>query len=518
MTKFLDCTLRDGGYYTNWDFNLDLVEVYLRAMEQLPVEILEVGYRSKPGGGYHGEYFHLPEYRLAWIRQLAPSKKIAVMLNEVDTTVEDLTTAIDPIKEHIDMVRLAVKPERFDEAVKLARAIKERGLEVAFNLMYLSALIGNADIIKKMKALDGEVDCFNLVDSYGGVYPHEVSSFVKELRPDFESTALGYHGHNNLELGFANSMAAAENGCEIIDGTITGMGRGAGNLKTELWLTWMATEKGVDVDFNALSTVTGEFETMQKQYDWGTKLAYMVSGASSLPQKDVMDWVTNRSYSLNSIVRALHNQKQGQADNQQLPVFEDHSPNSNAMIIGGGPSVAHHIDAIKQFINQQKGHICLIHASSTNAQYFQDVYVPQYYCLVGNEGHRLERSLELFERFHGKCILPPYPRKMGTYIPKPVENLAHQLKEVKFTDKFKDSHTALGLQAAIDLGVDHIWITGYDGYGGSMSHKEQDLYNENEYLFNRFAEKSKNPVQAITPSRYDNLEPSSIYALLQSDF
>jgi 4-hydroxy 2-oxovalerate aldolase len=510
---YLDCTLRDGGYYTNWDFDLDLVEVYLRAMEQLPVDILEVGYRSKPGNDYYGEYFHLPDYRLAWIREMAPSKKIAVMLNEVDTTVEDLKTAIDPIREHIDMVRLAVKPERFDHAVKLAKAIKERGLEVAFNLMYLSSLIGNEDIVEKMKAIDGVVDCFNLVDSYGGVYPDQVGAFAKRLRSEFKSTKLGYHGHNNMELAFANSMAAAENGCEIIDGTITGMGRGAGNLKTELWLTWMATEKGANVDFNALSTVTGEFEAMQKKYEWGTQLAYMVSGASSLPQKDVMDWVTTRSYSLNSIVRALHNQKQGQPDNQQLPLFADKLKGKTALIIGGGPSVGRHIDAIKQFINQQKDHLCLIHASSTNARYFQDIYIPQYYCLVGNEGHRLEKSLELFKRFHGKCILPPYPRRMGTYIPKPIENLAHELDKVSFTDNFKDSHTALALQIAVDLEVGQLWVVGYDGYSGNMSPKEQDLFQENEYLFDRFAKFGK--LDLLTPSRYKKVNQSSIYAYLQ---
>lgn len=513
---YLDCTLRDGGYYTNWDFDQELVEVYLQAMEKLPVDILEVGYRSKPGSGYFGEYFHLPEYRLAWIRKLAPSKKIAVMLNEVDTTVADLSHAIDPVIESIDMVRLAVKPERFDQAVQLAKAIKERGLSVAFNLMYLSSVIKDRDIVSRMKELDGVVDCFSLVDSYGGVYPEEVGTFIKSLSPAFDQTLLGYHGHNNLELAFANSMAALNNGCGIVDGTITGMGRGAGNLKTELWLTWLATEKGVEVDFNALSSITGEFENMQKSYEWGTKLAYMVSGASSLPQKDVMDWVTNRSYSLNSIVQALHNQKQGQADNQRLPVFEDKVAGKKALIIGGGPSVAHHIDAIKQFVSKQGDDMCLIHASSTNAQYFQDVFVPQYYCLVGNEGHRLERKLELFERFHGKCILPPYPRKMGTYIPKPVQQLAHELKEVSFTDSFKDSHTALSLQAALDLGVDQLWITGYDGYGGSMTSKEQDLYQENEYLFDQFAS-SGNEIHAITPTRYRKVGNSSVYALLLTE-
>lgn len=58
----LDCTLRDGGYYTNWDFENALVEEYANAMENLPIDYVEVGYRSIPLKGYLGQYFYCPEY------------------------------------------------------------------------------------------------------------------------------------------------------------------------------------------------------------------------------------------------------------------------------------------------------------------------------------------------------------------------------------------------------------------------------------------------------------------------
>ena len=61
-TKILDCTLRDGGYYTNWDFDKNLVDTYIKACNDLPIDYLEVGYRSIPLKGYYGEYFYLPVY------------------------------------------------------------------------------------------------------------------------------------------------------------------------------------------------------------------------------------------------------------------------------------------------------------------------------------------------------------------------------------------------------------------------------------------------------------------------
>ena len=73
--KFLDCTLRDGGYYTDWDFDEEIVDTYLKSVEKLPIDIIEVGYRSNPKEGYLGEFFHLPTETLDKIKYLAPSKK-----------------------------------------------------------------------------------------------------------------------------------------------------------------------------------------------------------------------------------------------------------------------------------------------------------------------------------------------------------------------------------------------------------------------------------------------------------
>ena len=57
--KILDCTLRDGGYYTNWDFDKQQVDQYLEACNDLPIDYIEIGYRSPVLKDYHGKYFYL---------------------------------------------------------------------------------------------------------------------------------------------------------------------------------------------------------------------------------------------------------------------------------------------------------------------------------------------------------------------------------------------------------------------------------------------------------------------------
>ena len=99
--KLLDCTLRDGGYYTNWDFDKKLVLAYCKSMEKLPIDYVEIGYRSIPLDGYLGEYFYCPEYVMSELKQLMPSKKLAVLLNEKDIRVSHIAELLEPCKKYI---------------------------------------------------------------------------------------------------------------------------------------------------------------------------------------------------------------------------------------------------------------------------------------------------------------------------------------------------------------------------------------------------------------------------------
>lgn len=159
--------------------------------------------------------------------------------------------------------------------------------------------------------MKGIADYFYIVDSYGGVYPQDVTETIQLVRSYISDVPLGFHRHNNMELALINTLTSIKEGCEMVDATITGTGRGGGNVKTELLLTALNAQGRLEVDFNQLSKVVDGFTALQKTYEWGTNLPYMVSGAYSLPQKDVMDWVGKRFYSFNSIIRALQNQARG---------------------------------------------------------------------------------------------------------------------------------------------------------------------------------------------------------------
>lgn len=511
--KLLDCTLRDGGYYCNWDFKEAITDDYFLAFNNLPVEYLEIGYRSPVMKEYHGQYFYCPEYMVEAIRSKS-NKKLVIILNEKDVKRETARRLLAPCLGKIDMVRLAIDPENLKRALGLAEEVKQMGFEVGFNVMYMSSWKQQKNFLPLIKEVDGLADYFYMVDSYGGVYPKDVIETIELVRMQ-TNVKLGFHGHNNLELGLINTLTAIENGVDIVDATITGMGRGAGNLKMELLLTVLNATGKCDLDFNALSKAVDPFTRLQEQYGWGTNLPYMVSGANSLPQKHVMEWVSKRYFSFNSIIRALTNQSKGVLDNENLPTLENISskPTLSALIVGGGPGVIEHATALQKFVSQNPD-LILIHASAKNAKIFRSIPNLQYYCLVGNEGHRLESVFGDVSTVAGKTILPPYPRTMGTYIPEALKTKAFQLAGVDFTPDLKDSHTALALQTALTLGVQTLFVAGYDGYTGELiGQREQELFRENELLFSRI-KTHISPCLSLTPTQYSELLQDSVYAKL----
>lgn len=507
--KILDCTLRDGGYYTNWDFDRNLVDAYINASNDLPVDYLEVGYRSIPLDGYYGEFFYLPVYVMQRLRAQT-TKKLVIILNEKDIRPAHVQELLSPCMGLIDMVRLAIDPKQFARALELAEAVKKMGFEVGFNVMYMSKWKGQKDFLEILPKVKGIADYFYMVDSYGGVYPQDVKDTIQLVRSYIPDVPLGFHGHNNMELALINTLTAIEEGCEIVDATITGMGRGAGNVKTELLLTALNAQGKLEVDFNPLSKVVDGFTDLQKTYEWGTNLPYMVSGAHSLPQKDVMDWVGKRYYSFNSIIRALQNQANGVSDNISVRNWEYHSSADNVLIVGGGPSVKAHKEAIINFLSKNND-VVVIHASTKNALTFGGIKNQQIFCLVGNEGHRMEEVFNGDLPLNSLCILPPAPRKMGTYIPSQLIDNSYQLDALSFTGTSAENVTALALELSIKLNARKVYVVGYDGYSENVNENQIELFNENEELF-----KSKLPfvLLSLTTTKYTNIKFNSIYAFL----
>lgn len=512
--KLLDCTLRDGGYYTNWDFDEALVEEYAAAMEALPIDYVEVGYRSMAMNGYLGEYFYCPEYVLKRLKRLMPNKKLVIILNEKDIRSSHIVEGLlDPCKPYVAMVRMAIDPKNLVRAIELAKTVKAAGFEVAFNVMYMSNWKNDSSFLDALVGVDDVIDYFYMVDSYGGVMPQDVKDTIAMVRSK-TSVPIGFHGHDNLEMALINTITAKEAGCEILDATITGMGRGAGNLKTELLLTYLESAENIPIAYNELSSVVSEFEEMRKHYQWGTSLPYMFSGAKSLPQKQVMEWVGMNRYPLGSIINALNNKKQEVEDNLKLPPLIKESKYNKAIILGGGKTAKEHKTAVKKFFESTGQDACLIHAGTRQVIEYLDLDCDQYYGLVGFESEKLLKQIGDFSKVTQICVYPPFPRKMGTTIPNSIMKVSKELERITFTNLDTESPMAIATQVAIDLGVKHLYYIGFDGYDLGLNQNQFVMARENQIILDDVLNTEGIKIEFLTPTKYKNVNVSSIYSLI----
>jgi 4-hydroxy 2-oxovalerate aldolase len=524
--SIVDCTLRDGGYYTNWDFPDALVDTYLEAIRALPVRHVEIGYRApRRASGYLGRYFFLDLETLKGIRaRLRPDQGLAVMFNfkEVDAdTVSELTADLPGT---VDLVRFACPPEGIAACIELGRIIKARGIKVAINVMYLTKYADDVSVLAPLAGAGDVIDYVALVDSYGGVMPAQVSGIVRaavELLPQ----PVGFHGHDNLSLAFANSLAALEAGATMLDATITGMGRGAGNLKTELIFVHREMVAPSGAQYGRLASAVDAFEALQREYQWGTNLAYMVSGAASLPQADVMNWLGTRRYQMGSIIEALRQDGASNLDTAEHPPLAGAAPVRDArgrpvIVIGGGESIARHAPALIAYARRSGA--VFLHSSMRNAQAFAGWEGLQIFCLAGQEYTRLDAAqIALLEQENRLIVCPPPPRFQGAV---PAKGPIYQSGAAQGGDSLRlgpvtdEPPLDLAIDAAMAIAPDRLYLAGFDGYASATLSQQQNARDVQAAI-----QRAQDPalpwggrVQSLTPSLYD-VDAVSVYAEIQID-
>ncbi|WP_291052977.1 4-hydroxy-2-oxovalerate aldolase [Herbiconiux sp.] len=232
--RLTDTTLRDGSHAVRHRFTEQQVRDIVRGLDQANVEVIEVTH----GDGLAGSSFN---YGFSLVRDIdlvaaaadeAERARIAVLLLPGLGTVTDLREARDA---GAAVARVATHCTEADVSIQHFQAARELGMETVGFLM-LSHRIGPADLAAQARIMaDAGCQGVYVVDSAGALLPEgaaaRVAALVDELGDDAQ---VGFHGHQNLSLGIANSIAAYEAGAKQIDGTLCALGAGAGNSPTEV--------------------------------------------------------------------------------------------------------------------------------------------------------------------------------------------------------------------------------------------------------------------------------------------
>ena len=307
--KILDCTLRDGGYYNDWDFPKELVDEYLDSVAKANIDYIELGLRNFSQPRFLGAFAYTTEDFLNRL-ELPAGPVYGVMVDAKTILNSDLsvTEAIDSlfvaaIESKIGLVRVAAHFHEVEACGEIVQYLKSLGYIVGFNLMQAAGkpnelITSMAAEATSWKALD----VLYFADSLGNMSGSDVSRIVMALKQGWKGD-LGIHTHNNMGRGLDNSLVALENGTEWIDTTITGMGRGAGNTPTENFLSVVKGGKYIPEAIYEL--VIRNFEPMQKKYGWGSNLLYFLGAQNSVHPTYIQNLLSNDHFGTDEVVGAI---------------------------------------------------------------------------------------------------------------------------------------------------------------------------------------------------------------------
>jgi len=299
--NILDCTLRDGGYYTNWDFDASLVTDYLDAVAEADIDFIELGLRQFKDDRFLGaNAYTTAEYLDHLILPEGPTYGAMIDAKTILSENESQESCVDrlfrnSIDEKIGLVRVAAHFNEVEFCLPMLNRLKDKGYIVGLNIMQASLRSGSE--LEKLSSLIADwasVDVIYFADSLGVMTRSDMEKVYHGLRKSWFRD-IGFHAHNNMGQAISNVNTAIDLGCNWIDCTVTGMGRGAGNAETEFLLMEKKTGNPERKLGKIYSLVTKHFEAAKKSSGWGVSLPYYVGALNGLHPSYVQELCADRS-------------------------------------------------------------------------------------------------------------------------------------------------------------------------------------------------------------------------------
>ena len=280
--NLLDCTLRDGGYYNNWNFSKSFINNYLETMKVSGIKYVELGFISLKKKKNMGLCYNLSHKTIDALN-IPKSLEIGCMINASDMISTNLKkkklTHLLTYKNNplFTFIRVACHSREVEKDLDYLNEIKKLKIKLIINLMQISEFDDNQinDIVKKLAKRN--VDVIYFADSLGCMNARDVANITRKIKKNFKKD-VGFHAHDNLNNAHKNVYAAVKNRVRWIDSTIYGFGRGAGNAKTEYLLNKNFFAKNNLVNNYAIKKLINKrFLKLKEKYGWGYNKYYKLS-------------------------------------------------------------------------------------------------------------------------------------------------------------------------------------------------------------------------------------------------
>lgn len=279
--QITDCTIRDGGYLFNKNSDTDFVKGIMKGLADAGIDFVETGFLQTNVTDDTLVYGNSADAR----RYLPTDKKATQFLGFCDNSRYSVNELDDYDGKSFKWLRISFAQHEIDDSVRFCAKAKEKGYLVQFNPMDSISYTdeARADLIKKVNAV--KPASFSIVDTFGAMDMVDLVHIFKQvdslLNKDIK---IGLHSHDNLGLSCALAERmielAEETGRDIIvDGSLFGMGRGAGNAKTELLADYINKHCGGNYNIQKLLEIIDKYITpVLSDVYWGYDLPMFVCG------------------------------------------------------------------------------------------------------------------------------------------------------------------------------------------------------------------------------------------------
>lgn len=481
----LDCTLRDGGYCNQWQFGFESTKKITSGLVEAGLDIIECGFLTNK------VEYDLDVTRFNTVGQLSkviPKDRcghlFVAMMNYGEYNINDLS---EYDGTSIDGIRVAFHKKNLSESLELCEQIKKKGYKVFIQAMVSLCYSDEEflDLIRRVNAF--EPYAFYIVDSFGMMKGKDLTRLFYMVEHNLkESIWIGFHSHNNMQLAYSNAqtlVGVRTNRNLIVDSSVYGMGRGAGNLNTELFIDFLNENYDKNYQLKPLLTIIDEIlnHFYQRNY-WGYSLPNYISAVHNAHPNYagyLDDKKTLTVEDMNEIFDMMDDEKKFSYDKKYIEdlylrymatgkVQEEHKEEltkalkgKKIVLIAPGKSSFDQRDIIVAEAKKKD--------TVTISVNFEYTYAIPDYIFLSN----LRRFKELDQSIRVKCIVTSNIPADGTYFQTKYKDLVNQIESVR------DNAGLMAIRFLMKYGVSEIKLAGFDGY----SHDVRENYGDSHMAF-----------------------------------
>jgi 4-hydroxy 2-oxovalerate aldolase len=526
--QILDCTLRDGGFVNDWNFGGGSIVSIIGRLVKAGIDIIEVGFidNRRPHDLNRSIFPDTDSIKPIFKNLDAGESMILGMIDFGTCTIEALTEQKDSV---LDGIRVIFKKKDYCEALAFCAAIKKKGYKIFVNPVSVTSYSDEEmlNLIKSINELAPQGVA--IVDTYGLMHKHELLHYYdlldKNLRPD---TKIGYHAHNNFQLAYANSLELIALDSErelIVDTSLFGMGKSAGNTCTELVAMHLNENYGKNYDmYQLLEAIDVDISKEYAKKQWGYTLNHFVAASNDCHPDYVSALIEKKTLSVKAINeilakidppnkltfnRTLIEQIYVEYQNKYIDdsgAYENlgnQLRNREILVIAPGKSIETDKAQIQDFIRDKNPAVITIN-------FIDDNYKPDY-VFMGNS--------KRYSQFFNKIYMSDSDVKVIC-----TSNISESNRKIDYTfnfnslinddDVIRDNPVLMLLKILISMKIGKVYLAGFDGYDNNTVNNYPEEYipflycNDQVVLRNKAIKKSiarlKNSIslELLTPSMY----------------